>query len=849
MNLSTLLEAVQRLLNEPLPPSRELAVNASGLAGWEKFLTGNSDSTAIVKLLLLDTLKLTYGDESSDIQNPLSRLDHLGKLFLHCYGDGPVEILRAPARINIIGEHVDYVSYLPTASLTFGSREHDMMMLYRTQDSPQIQGVTTLTNCDPFSFDMIEGPSLKSGSNEEKQWISYLFSRPAPKPHWSNYVKGSVFFARLKHGAQIHRGYQFAVDSTIPPGGGASSSSALTVLAGSAIRGANHVAFDARTLALDSAQAEWYLGTRGGSLDHNAMCLSRRRSAVYLSYSDSTARLAPLPDEECRWVTFYSHSADKSREIMLEYNARAAVSRLLIPALLQSLVQERPDLATVWNEVSSLLQHGEDVAMEKLQLVLGCLPEEMTLKQVQEKYPETFRSCQEAFPALVEHRHETPLRIRDLALHHAGETLRVACALRLLTEGPDTQESSEPDQPLRQLGILLDQSHASLRDLYGVSTPTVERLMEIIRSDSSIYGARLMGGGFGGNILALVPRGSVSGLLERVQKEFFDPQQRKGMEERLVMVSTPGDGVSTIGPQRTLRTILTTYTTQWLESDRYRPAICRLLDLEIFGELEKIQPVIVVAGKGQRAKDSGLDVPKPLAPIFGVPVVVRILRILREACPQALPPILVVSPESEKTLREVLAGEELSFVVQSEPRGTANAVLAAADRLRGFHGRTLVLWGTQPVVRAATIRRTLHLTALFPEYKMIVPTALIDHPYAPLRRDETGQVLASRETHLEQAEKLSRGETNLGLYVLQTAPMVENLQKLHHLYWREPERRYHRPGGELGFPNEMITVLASQPCGVLAAPIADWREPQGIKSLDDVGLCEGYIRELNQARS
>jgi galactokinase len=54
------------------------------------------------------------------------------------------------------------------------------------------------------------------------------------------------------------------------------------------------------------------------------------------------------------------------------------------------------------------------------------------------------------------------------------------------------------------LGELLDASHASLRDDYEVSVPEVERAVEACR-DAGALGARIMGGGFGGSVLALFP--------------------------------------------------------------------------------------------------------------------------------------------------------------------------------------------------------------------------------------------------------------------------------------------------------------------------------------------------------
>jgi galactokinase len=99
---------------------------------------------------------------------------------------------------------------------------------------------------------------------------------------------------------------------------------------------------------------------------------------------------------------------------------------------------------------------------------------------------------------------------------------------------------------MRELGQLVNESHASLRDLYEVSTPEVECLMKIIAADPYVYGARLMGGGFGGNVLALTTSGNAQSLIDRAQKEFYGPRGRDGISEGSVMVSTPGNGLEMI---------------------------------------------------------------------------------------------------------------------------------------------------------------------------------------------------------------------------------------------------------------------------------------------------------------
>jgi galactokinase len=59
---------------------------------------------------------------------------------------------------------------------------------------------------------------------------------------------------------------------------------------------------------------------------------------------------------------------------------------------------------------------------------------------------------------------------------------------------------------LGEVGRLLDASHRSLRDDYEVSVPEVERTVEACRAAGAI-GARIVGGGFGGSVLALFPPG------------------------------------------------------------------------------------------------------------------------------------------------------------------------------------------------------------------------------------------------------------------------------------------------------------------------------------------------------
>jgi galactokinase len=80
--------------------------------------------------------------------------------------------------------------------------------------------------------------------------------------------------------------------------------------------------------------------------------------------------------------------------------------------------------------------------------------------------------------------------------HVLGENERVDAMVAALEAGE-----------LAEAGRLLDASHRSLRDDYEVSVPAVERAVEACRAAGAL-GARLVGGGFGGSVLALFPPGA-----------------------------------------------------------------------------------------------------------------------------------------------------------------------------------------------------------------------------------------------------------------------------------------------------------------------------------------------------
>jgi galactokinase len=88
---------------------------------------------------------------------------------------------------------------------------------------------------------------------------------------------------------------------------------------------------------------------------------------------------------------------------------------------------------------------------------------------------------------------ELPPPLSERVRHVLSENARVEATVAALEQ-----------RDLLMVGRLLDESHTSLRDCYGVSSEAVERAVARCK-DAGAIGARIMGGGFGGHVLALYP--------------------------------------------------------------------------------------------------------------------------------------------------------------------------------------------------------------------------------------------------------------------------------------------------------------------------------------------------------
>jgi galactokinase len=116
------------------------------------------------------------------------------------------------------------------------------------------------------------------------------------------------------------------------------------------------------------------------------------------------------------------------------------------------------------------------------------------------------------------------------ARHIVDENDRVLAAEQALGSGD-----------LDEVGRLFAASHASLRDLYEVSVPELDTLVELSATTPGVVGSRMTGAGFGGCTVSLVEADAVERLRHRILEEY---PRRTGREPRVWAVrAVPGAGV------------------------------------------------------------------------------------------------------------------------------------------------------------------------------------------------------------------------------------------------------------------------------------------------------------------
>jgi galactokinase len=105
-------------------------------------------------------------------------------------------------------------------------------------------------------------------------------------------------------------------------------------------------------------------------------------------------------------------------------------------------------------------------------------------------------------------------------------------ARHIVTENQRTLDAAQAlaRNDLPHLGVLMAQSHVSMRDDFAITVPAIDRLVEILQASIGANGgARMTGGGFGGCVVALLPEASVAAARDAVVRHYRSPDGEPGV--------------------------------------------------------------------------------------------------------------------------------------------------------------------------------------------------------------------------------------------------------------------------------------------------------------------------------
>mgnify|MGYP001574230913 CR=1 FL=1 len=119
--------------------------------------------------------------------------------------------------------------------------------------------------------------------------------------------------------------------------------------------------------------------------------------------------------------------------------------------------------------------------------------------------------------------------------------------------------------------------------------------------------------------------------------------------------------------------------------------------------MSDIKIVILAEGKGKRMEALGFDLPKPLIPIHGRPMIRHLIDAVNESQVDG-EPIIITAPDNRDLFCQTLGSRACRYVVQEKQLGTGHAVMCARDHFMDT-GHVMVLYGDHPTVTAQTILR------------------------------------------------------------------------------------------------------------------------------------------------
>ncbi|ODV91112.1 hypothetical protein CANCADRAFT_148173 [Tortispora caseinolytica NRRL Y-17796] len=449
---------------------------------------------------LIPTRKLDEIYSASALNRIKKRYENVISSFKRQFGHEPDVVLRSPGRVNLIGDHIDYMDY----SVFPMAIEPDIIMAYRTTDTDTIELFNTDPEFDAINIDL-SAETLQIGP-----------------PHWSNYfIAGHIVahqYMTSKNALKL-TGLQVCVDGEVPARSGLSSSAAFVCCACLIVLTAGNVSVTKRQLTELSIQCEKHVGVNSGGMDQAASVNGLKDHALLVDFHPINVTPVKLPD--CAVVIAHSLVvADKLESAPRNYNLRVAEDSIAAAALAHHLNVDVPydniigcpslravELAHFKTPAKSTEEQIQRLtSMEEICAKLfpqdGCTDEQaanlcgISVDQLRATF---MRSKLEY----------TTLSLYKRSVHVYAEAKRV---LQFFQELSTTAR-------LEVLGQLMDESQESSRTMVCNSCPEVDQLCAIAKEAGSL-GSRVTGAGFGGCTVHLLPNDD--SLVEKLIKAFKD---------------------------------------------------------------------------------------------------------------------------------------------------------------------------------------------------------------------------------------------------------------------------------------------------------------------------------------
>jgi galactokinase len=218
--------------------------------------------------------------------------------FQKIFGASPERVIRAPGRVNLIGEHTDYNDgfVLPMAI------DRAMQIAARQRNDRIIRVVALDFDGARVEFSL-DAPIERDAVNK-----------------WSNYVRGIAWMMQRRGLPLV--GLDLVMRGNVPIGSGLSSSAALDVASALTFNTFGNLGLDGRALARLCQQADnEFVGIQCGIMDQFISALAQAGHALLIDCRDLTYQNVPLP----QGVTIVVCDTMKRRGLVdSDYNARRA---------------------------------------------------------------------------------------------------------------------------------------------------------------------------------------------------------------------------------------------------------------------------------------------------------------------------------------------------------------------------------------------------------------------------------------------------------------------------------------------------------------------------------------------